>query len=136
MKINEIAVKEATLAKYDCVGDSRVGFENGKKKTFEVLTFTTVKTINCVVDYGSNEVIDIETGETFKMPVRNDDGRIVSFDKEQELHPIVIMDKNWAKISYLYQLSLKAQAKKVYNRYLLSKEEQKVKKIGSKNKEN
>ena len=46
------------------------------------------------------------------------------------------MDKNWAKISYLYQLSLKAQAKKVYNRYLLSKEEQKVKKIGSKTKEN
>lgn len=136
MKINEIAVKEATLAKYDCVGDYRVGFENGKKKTFAVLTFTTVKTINCVVDYGSNEVIDIETGETFKMPVRNDDGQIVSFDKEQELHPIVIMDKNWDKISYLYQLSLKAQAKKVYNRYLLSKEEQKVKKIGSKTKEN
>ncbi len=136
MKINEIAVKEATLAKYECVGDYRVGFENGKKKTFEVLTFTTVKTINCVVDYGSNEVIDIETGETFKMPVRNDDGQIVSFDKEQELHPIVIMDKNWDEISYLYQLSLKAQAKKVYNRYLLSKEEQKIKKIGSKTKEN
>ncbi len=136
MKINEIAVKEATLAKYDCVGESRVGFEKGKKKTFEVLSFTTVKTINCVVDYGSNEVIDIETGETFKMPVRDDDGRIVSFDKEQELQPIVIMEKNWDKISYLYQLSLKAQAKKVYNRYLLSKEEQKVKKIGSKTKEN
>lgn len=135
MKNNELIIKEVTLAKCDGVSDQKVSYERSKCKTINVLSFTVIRTITCVFDSENNNVIDIETGEVWSLPLRDECGRITDLNEEQILQPLLISEKDWDKISYLYQLAIKSQAKRVYQRYLENVIKPKCKKIGSKNEE-
>ena len=66
----------------------------------------------------------------------DNNNRIVGELISGQLYPVVCADKNWDKISYLYQLSLKARAKKIYQRYLENKFEENHNKQKIKKKEN
>lgn len=124
MKNNELLINEVTLARYGGVVDSSAQMEGNKYTHFHVVDFTTDRTITCVIDVVDNVAIDIETGEVWNLLKRNENYRIIDELIPGQIYPVVLRDKNWSRISQLYQLSLKARAKKIYQRYLESKHEE------------
>lgn len=136
MKNDELLIKEVTLARHGGVVDSSARMEGNKYAHFHVVDFTVERTITCVIDMNDNVAIDIETGDIWNLIKRDKNNRIVGDLIPNQLYAVVCRDKNWDEISYLYQLSLKARAKKIYQRYLENKFESQHNKQKIKNKEN
>ena len=131
MKNNEVIIEDVLFAK-----------ANIKRGTVQLNPdglpeFSFVRTATCVIDKEESKAIDIETGEIFDI-VKREKGIILNNEYDRILdgqeHALRLMPKNWDKISLLYQLALKDRAKKMYKRYLDSKQDNvaKVKKIGQK----
>lgn len=132
MKNNEVIIKEVVFAK--------ANIQKGKIQMNPdgLPEFSFVRTATCVIDNEENKAIDIETGEVFDV-VKREKGIILNDEYPRILdgqeHALRLMPKDWDKISLLYQLAIKDRAKKIYKRYLASKQEDnivKVKKIGKK----
>lgn len=131
MKDSRLLIQDVVLAK--CGGVVNNSKDN--EKCVQVIEFTFEKTITCVVDKINNVAIDIETCKVWPIIKRDENNRIVDDLIQDQLYPIKFIDKNWDEISYLYQISLKARAKDIYQRYLKNKEIDKMK-IKKKTKEN
>ena len=136
MKNDELLIKEVTLARYGGVVDSSANIEGDRYTHLHVVDFTVERTITCVIDTNDNVAIDIETGDIWRLVERDSNNRILGELVSGQLYPLVCNDKNWSRISYLYQLSLKARAKNIYQRYLESKLQEQHGKQKIKNKEN
>lgn len=118
MKNDELVIKEITLARYGGAIDSTGIVEDNKYKHIQISDFTVEKTITGIVDWYNEVIIDVETGKVFKILNRDENRRIIDELKNGELYPLFMQDKNWDEISLLYQLVIKTQAKRVYQRYL------------------
>lgn len=118
---DKLLIQDVTLARCGEVVDETSQSFGGKVSHSCVVEFITEKTITCVIDKKDNVAIDIETGKVWPFIKRNENNKIISELVFGQLYPITGMDKNWDEISYMYQLSLKARAKKVYQRYLENK---------------
>lgn len=127
MKNDELVIKEITLARYGGVVDSTSVVEDNKYKHIQISDFTVEKTITGIVDWYNEVIIDIETGKVFKILNRDEKRRIIDELKIGELYPLFMRDKNWDEISLLYQLVIKSQAKRVYQRYLDDQKNNKIK---------
>lgn len=136
MKKDELLIKEVTLARYGGVVDSSAQIDGNKYAHLHVVDFTVERTITCVIDTNDNVAIDIETGDIWNLVERDGNNRISSELIPEQLYPVVYNDKDWSRISYLYQITLKARAKKIYQRYLEDKFENQCNKQKIKNKEN
>ena len=117
-----VIIKEAVLARPTGQFDS--GYEMTGKTVHSklMIEFENVKTETCVIDEERGKAISIETREIYDFVKRNETGRIVSHEiekiKPNEIIALRLMDKDWDKISMLYQLSLKVRAKEVYESYM------------------
>ena len=136
MKNDELLIKDVTLARYGGVVDSSAQIDGNKYAHLHVIDFTVARTITCVIDINDNVAIDIETGDIWNLVERDANNRISSELIPGQLYPVVYNDKDWSRISYLYQITLKARAKKIYQRYLEDKFEKQCNKQKIKNKEN
>lgn len=136
MKNDELVIKEITLARYGGAVDSTSIVEDNKYKHIQISDFTVEKTITGIVDWYNEVIIDIETGKVFKILNRDENRRIIDELKNGELYPLFMQDKNWDEISLLYQLVIKTQAKRVYQRYLGEEVEKKNNKTKIKTKGN
>lgn len=136
MKNDELLIKEVTLARYGGIVGSSARIEGDRYAHLRIVDFTVERTITCVIDTDDNVAIDIETGDIWSLVERDSNNRISSELISGQLYPLVCNDKDWSKISYLYQLTLKARAKKIYQRYLENKFEEQHNKQKIKNKEN
>lgn len=144
MKNNELIIKEVILAKNGTKGVSFYSpsaSNNGTLVSGTTFSFDIEKTITCVIDEANSKAIDIETNEVWNLIKRNENGKILREEYPKILNGEVCalrtIDKNWDKISMLYQLNLKERARKVYQRYLdglPKKEDEKVYTIGNKKK--
>lgn len=133
MKNDELVIKEITLARYGGVVDSASIVEGNQYKHIQISDFTVEKTITGVVDYFHEVIIDIETGKVFPILNRDENRRIIDELNIGELYPLYMQNKNWDEISYLYQLVIKSQAKRVYQRYLENRELEENNKTKTKN---
>lgn len=136
MKNDELLIKEVTLARYDGVVDSSAQIEGNKYAHLQVVDFTVERTITCVIDTNDNVAIDIETGDIWKLVERDDNNRISGELVSGQLYPVVCSDKDWSRISYLYQITLKSRAKKMHQCYLENRFQEQHNKQKIKNKEN
>ncbi len=136
MKNDELLIKEVTLARYNGVVDSSAQIDGNKYAHLQVVDFTVERTITCVIDTNDNVAIDIETGDVWNLVKRDANNRISSELISGQLYPVVYNDKDWSRISYLYQITLKARAKKIYQCYLENKFEEQHNKQKTKNKGN
>ena len=136
MKNDELLIKEVTLARYGGVVDSSGQIEKNRYVHFHIVDFTVERTIICVIDTNDNVAIDIETGEVWNLVERDDNNRISSELIPNQLYPLVCNDKDWSRISYLYQITLKSRAKKMHQCYLENKFQEQHGKQKIKNKEN
>lgn len=136
MKNKNLIIKEVILAKN---GTKEVSFYSPDVSNARTLipatafSFDIEKTITCVIDEENCKAIDLETNEVWDLIKRNDKGQILKEDYPKilsgEICALRTIDKNWEKISLLYQLDLKDRARKVYQKYLDNlpqKEDEKV----------
>lgn len=136
MKNDESVIKTVVLARYGGIIDAGGQIDNGKYNHIQIIDFTIEKTILCVIDKENNNAIDIETGTVWKMINRDKNNRIKDTLIPGELYPVRIKDWEFSKMGRLCQLSVKAQAKKVYRLYLENRAEKEQGKQMVKNKEN
>lgn len=139
MKEEKIIIKEVTLAKPTGNSDNGASSESGIHIESKSIEFETVRIADCVIDIASNTAIEIETNEVFPIVKRDRNNRIDKSEAELiakgDTVALHLLEKDWKKISMLYQINLKARAKKVYMDYLKNKqkdEAQKIKTIGKK----
>ena len=135
--MNKVEIQEAILVSLD--RDSKNTRTEENKDVYNMLSFTNVKTINCVVDEVRGNVIDLETGNVYHIIKRSRWG-IVSEEEAQNIRNSEkdtlfiyrFYEKNMDNISMLYQMLLNSRAQKKYQEYLKNieiKESQKVKKL-------
>ena len=133
MKNDEVIIKEVTIASATGRHDSSHKYSQNTITPATTFEFTAVKTVTCVIDEERSNAIDIETGEKWHLVRRNELGFILPEEFDQILNgkdfALKTKDKEWDKISLLYQLVLKERAKKIFDRYLKSLEPTKVKRI-------
>lgn len=136
MKNDELLIKEVTLARYGGIVGSSAQMHGGIYTRLHVVDFTVERTITCVIDTNDNVAIDIETGDIWNLVERDDSNRILGELVSGQLYPLVCNDKDWSRISYLYQITLKSRAKKMHQCYLENKLQEQRDKQKIKNKEN
>ena len=126
---NQVIIKEAVLARPTGHRDSGYAMHDDKVVGKMMIEFENVKTETCVIDEQRGKAISIETREIYDFVKRDEAGRITSHEIEQmgpnDIIALRLIDKDWDKISMLYQLSLKKRAKEVFESYMdgISKEE-------------
>lgn len=117
-----IIIKEALLAKPTGNFDSGYILEENIAHNRLIVEFENVKTETCVIDVERGKAISIETREIYDCAERDEMGRITSHEitkiKPNEIIALRLMDKEWNKISLLYQINLKARAKQVFDSYM------------------
>lgn len=135
MKNYDFLIQDVTLARCETVVEGNSKVFNSKAEYVKVIEFTVEKTITCVVDKKNGVAIDIETCKEWPIIKKDENNRIIQPLSFGQLYPVVFKDKNWDEISSLYQLSIKARAKQVYQRYLENIQNAKDNKIKNKTKE-
>lgn len=138
--MKKVSIQEAILVALN--KDENNNNNSKEQNVCNMLNFTNIKTINCVVDGKRGNAIDLETGCVYHI-IQRDYWGIVS-QKEAEfirsfeddsLFVYKFYPKNMEKISMLYEMYLNSRAQRKYQEYLHTfenKETAKVKKIGKK----
>lgn len=123
---NNIIIKSAFLAKTTGQLDYNYGLSPEGFGKIISAEFQIVREITAVVDQENQEIIDIETHEVFPIAQRDEFRRIKGLDstklENDKIVALHLLDKEWDKMSMLYQLELRSRAKKVYKRYLEDKQ--------------
>jgi len=121
---SKVIIKEAVLARPTGHRDSGYTMKDEKVVGKLIIEFENVKTETCVIDEERGKAISVETRQVYDFVRRDPVGRIASHEiekiKSNEIIALRLMDKNWDKISMLYQLSLKERAKEVFKSYIES----------------
>lgn len=127
MKNNDVIIKEVTIARKEAATEDFCIFNDESVSQKRSIVFEQIKTITCVIDEVNNKAIDIETKEVWDIIRRNDKGHIIPEDYEKafsgEPCALRIKEKDWEKMSMLYQLSLKDRGRKVLQNYFSSLEQ-------------
>ena len=128
--MDNVEISEAILVSFDK--------KNGTKTDgyTDVIEFTSIKTINCVVDEERGNAIDLETGHIYHIIQREYWGNISKgefyFLKNSADNTLFVHryhKKDMKDISLLYQMFLKCRAQKKYQEYLDSTKQDKPEKV-------
>lgn len=135
--MNKLEIQEAILVSLD--RDSKNTRTKENKDVYNMLSFTNIKTINCVVDEVRGNAIDLETGNVYHVIKRGRWGIVSQEEAENirnsEKDTLFIYrfhEKNMDNISMLYQMFLNSRAQKKYQEYLKNieiEESGKIKKL-------
>lgn len=124
MKNNDVIIKEVTIARKEAETDAFCTLNDESLSKKKTIVFEQVKTITCVIDEVNSKAIDIETREVWDIIRRDEKGKIIpeDYDKAFNGEPCALrlQEKNWEKMSMLYQLSLQDRGRRVYQSYLLT----------------
>lgn len=139
--MKKVKIYEGILVLLDRNETNNINYQ-GDQSVCKMLSFTNIKTINCVIDEARGNAIDLETGCVYHIIERDGCGIIsqeeAKFIKNSEKYTLFLYrfhEKNMEDISLLYQIFLNSRAQDKYKEYLQNfgnKEVEKVKKFGKK----